>query len=128
MFFKKGVHFLVKGLLIPCLYVAFFFVQLFFNFDFSASQKNSSQTHVYQNVKGQQAEQYAVQLNKTTSAQTNIRLNKRFEPSNFPDFNFPDVDLFIKYYTQVLIGHNYQESLITTFTLTSSLRGPPCII
>lgn len=127
MFCKKAAYHLFKGVLVACLYVAFFFVQLFFNFDFSSSQKNNSQTYFYQNVKGQQRDQRVIQIQRINSAKTNIRLNKRFQPSNFPDCNFPEVDLIVKYYTQISIGFNYQEALLNTVTHSASLRGPPAI-
>ncbi len=127
MLFKKQAYFLFKGILVAGLYVAFFFVQLFFNFDLSSSQKQNAQTYVSQNEKGQQSDQHTIKINKTNSVKKNIRLNKRFQPSGSLDFNFPAVNPIVKYCTPISIDFNYQEAILNTVTLSASLRGPPAI-
>lgn len=124
---KKEAYFLFKRVLVSCLYVTFFFVQLCYNFDFSSAQKHSFDNNVYQKISDQPSQHHPLQIKKADASKKNIRLNKRFHPSDFPDFDFPDFDIITKYYTQISIGHNYQEALLNTITLTASFRGPPAI-
>ena len=125
--YKKILYRILKGFVITNLYSAFFIVQLFFNFDFSLSKK-SFHNFEFQKLCSSQNAHQSFQSQKSITAKNNIRLNKRFQPSGFPECHYPDFDLITKFYTPISIGYNYKETLNNTVLLSSSLRGPPTTV
>lgn len=118
---------LLTRLLILILYVAFFFVQLLFNFDFSVYQKSNDSTSFTESIQNTNSKQHILKQAKTSIAKNNIRLNKRFEPKSIGDCDFPVVVLFVKYTSQISSGAYYGTAVLRSFLLTQSLRGPPVI-
>ncbi len=119
--FKFFKIFLVSGL-----YLSFFAVQLFFNFDLANSRKSNSENVAYQNLEtGSQA--HAFYQKASVSSKANIRLNKRFEPKSFPVCIAPVIEIGLFYYTPKKLGHFYEQRLISKIKLSTLLRGPPSI-
>ena len=124
-FTGHSVFFRLSKIAVLLLYIPFFVVQGFFNFD-NYSQNNyhyfptsftvnAVQNHVVK----------AIQENKQHDKKTQVRLNKRFHPENVLycvgiDFETRDYNLLkhsLSYYT---------DPLLSLFPLsTCPLRGPP---
>ncbi len=123
MAYKKHIYGLMKGLLLAALYTAFFAVQLFFNFDLS-SQKNNSIIYAVQHISTQHHAAPVFKYQKSVTAKSNIRLNKRFQPSSIPDCLFPEFAVNVKY-NEPAVSNLYKEALSNSVSLSSYLRGPP---
>ncbi len=120
---RKQVYNLLKGFSVVVLYTAFFAVQLFFNFDLS-SQKNNSASYAVQHISTQHHTAPVFEYQKSVSAKTNIRLNKRFQPSSIPDCLFPEFAVNVTY-NEPAFSNLYKEALSNSVSLSSYLRGPP---
>ena len=123
MFNGKQVYNLLKGFLVTTLYTAFFAVQLFFNFDLSSS-KNNPPNYTVQRISAQKQATTVCKYQKSVSVKNNIRLNKRFQPSNIPYCAFPELAVNVTYH-EPIVCKIYKEALSNSASLSSYLRGPP---
>ncbi len=107
------------------LYLAFFAVQIFFNFDIAQKKANPRYT-VFAKVSAGHAEN--IKQDKTKSAPTNkARLNKRFQPSSIPVF-FHELVIVPVIYAQLKLTALSEGNLYSfVFLSTHTLRGPPAI-
>jgi hypothetical protein len=112
--------------LIAAVYAVFFAVQLNFNFDvFTASVKEGIQYKKdYKNKNTK--ENKTVQESKSSSPHSNIRLNKRFQPTIIGTV-FTVADPVIQYLFDTSISYYYDENLLSAVSLSYSLRGPPVL-
>jgi len=122
---RKQVYNLLKAFPVVAIYTAFFAVQLFFNFDLS-SQKNNSIIYAVQHISTQHHAAPVFKYQKSVTAKTNIRLNKRFQPSSIPDCLFPELTVNVRY-KEPAVSSLYKEALSNTVSLSFYLRGPPVI-
>lgn len=135
--FSKGLHYMkrkgqniffgIPRMIVLLLYIPFFLVQGFFNY-YSPLQHNNEQVKTsYQKTIAHLYCATIQQVAKATGNQSNIRLNKRFQPANAPlciveSFEVP------YYFNQVKLFHNYPDPLLPSFhLLTKTLRGPPAV-
>lgn len=123
---KSIITKLLKLSLISGIYLSFFVVQLFFNFDFSSSPKKNSLWLSYHNsISLKKGITYF--QNSTISVKANIRLNKRFEPNSIPDCIAPVIEIIIFYNMPEKLGIYREQSLLSSIKLSELLRGPPSI-
>jgi hypothetical protein len=125
IFNKKRNKFAFYALIIA-VYTGFFAVQLNFNFDvFTASVKEGVQFKKdYKNKNSK--ENTTVKESKSSSPHSNIRLNKRFQPTIIGTV-FTVADPVIQYLFDTSISYYYDENLLSAVSLTYSLRGPPVL-
>jgi hypothetical protein len=124
---KQTIADFLKVFLITGLYLSFFAVQLFFNFDLSNTKKTFSAEFGFHhsNVNGKKV--LNSYQNSSVSAKANIRLNKRFEPKSIPFFIAPVTEINLFLYMPEKLGHYFEESVLSSIQLSSLLRGPPAI-
>jgi hypothetical protein len=109
---------------ILAVYLLFFFVQIFYNLDVSArspagcfkGQCISASAHLLHNAKS---------CRENKPGHTKVRLNKRFQPSQFIMPSLPEMVcklvVFIPLKSAVYIADHYISAAVNTY----SLRGPP---
>lgn len=117
----------LKVFLILGIYLSFFAVQLFFNFDLSRSQKSTVGRIALQN-QDTGSTGHAWYQKSSITAKANIRLNKRFEPKSIPDCIAPVFEICFFFYSPEKLGYNYNQSLLTSNKLVVLLRGPPSLL
>ncbi len=123
---KNNIKWIVK-LPVLVLYVLFFTVQIFFNFDTGSRSliigENSFHTGFFKSLTKENVKQGEVK----TPAKTKIRLNKRFQPSSVPGvpvFKTEILPNFGEPAQTILCTANLHASV---FHYTHSLRGPPVV-
>jgi hypothetical protein len=112
-----------KAIVLP-LYVSFFIVQLFFNFDIANHSSNNPFFAPYKITTHRSSS--VDKTNKGKSVQQTIRLNKRFEPQTVPAYN----NIVIKSPVDYLDKNNYVSYaafIPASFLLPQSFRGPPVV-
>lgn len=115
-----------KVFLIIGIYLSFFSVQLFYNFDLSRYQKsNFGRISIHNSDAG--AKGNASYQKSSFTAKANIRLNKRFEPKSIHDCIAPVYEIPFFFYLPEKIGDNYDQRLLSSIRLSVLLRGPPAI-
>ncbi|MDE3124694.1 MAG: hypothetical protein KGK14_04200 [Bacteroidota bacterium] len=122
--FYKAYNLIVK-LLFFTLYILFFGVQLLFNFDaVPEDQIIDTELHVHDLFQPHQYFNKAIYTHNTSQRGDNIRLNKRYQPETVAATTFfvfsiiPLLFICIPYC-------KYQESFVSYFQYTPTLRGPP---
>jgi len=124
--FYKTYGFISKSFLLG-IYVAFFSVQLFFNFD-AGSQDQIIYSHFHQNSYGH-ANPHVVRMisycHSSSQQDDNIRLNKRYQPEIVPDGCIILCRLYVEYAEKPFLAFDHNESLLTSIRLSKPLRGPP---
>ena len=116
----------MKIFLISGLYLSFFAVQLFFNFDLANSQKRYS-TSAEQYHQNTISKGHSVFQKSTVTSKANIRLNKRFEPKSFQVVITPVIEIGSYYYMPFELGLYSEYNFNSNIRLSASLRGPPSI-
>jgi hypothetical protein len=109
------------------LYVSFFAVQLFFNFDIANNPGSITCGSLYKTASV--GHQYA-SVHKTNPAKDkkpSIRLNKRFSPKDIPAYNPFIVQSPVYYLTEKLFVAAPGVFIPATFLLSQSFRGPPVV-
>ena len=117
----------LKVFLIIGIYLSFFAVQLFFNFDLSKSQKSNFGRIALHNQDATGSKGHTLYQKSSITAKANIRLNKRFEPKSIPDCIAPVFEICFFFYSPKKIGYNFDQSLLASNKLVVLLRGPPAI-
>lgn len=116
-------------LLCTVVYVAFYIVQLFFNFD-NTVHLNSSTSSASVNIFSIANKNILTEKNTSPSAvKVFFRLNKRFQPKNISVCNVGIISHAVLVYP-ILMGTLYSihiENMATTFLDSYPLRGPPSI-
>jgi hypothetical protein len=124
---ERSIFFGIPKMIVLLVYLPFFLVQGFFNY-YSPVQQNkeqvkSSYEKAVSHLKGTTLHQVV----KVTGNQSNIRLNKRFQPASTP---LCIVESFeVPYYIKgIKLFNNYPDPLLPSFhLLTKTLRGPPAV-
>lgn len=124
---KLTISKFLKVFLISGLYLSFFAVQLFFNFDLANTQKSLSRGFALYNSDGGNNSAHSFYQKSSVTSKANIRLNKRFVPKSFPVCIAPVIEIGMFYYMPDKLGHYYEQSLLSTIRLSALLRGPPAI-
>ncbi len=106
------------------LYLAFFTVQLFFNFDLhSTANKKLTSSVDYSSFKIKKGSFFITKSN--VLSKSNNRLNKRFEPKSIGEC----VPLFVSfsycYYGTETFGYYYRINFLSDFPYSNGKRGPP---
>lgn len=123
---KLNIFSFFKIFLLSGLYLSFFIVQLFFNFDLANNQKSNLDNVGYQSIEtGLQS--HAFYQKPTVSSKANIRLNKRFEPKSFPYCFAPIIEIDFIYLSPINLAQCGEQSFISHINLSTPLRGPPSI-
>lgn len=105
-------------------YALFFLVQFFFNFDIA---NHTNYGNFLSSSVSTSKHQSSVKADVQKNKQTNIRLNKRFQPANALPFK-PFVLEVIVCYVQTEHLLNYQNpKLPQSGLITRRLRGPPVV-
>ncbi len=123
---KKTIYKLLKVFLISGLYISFFAVQLFFNFDLANSQKRystSTELHHQDAI----SKGHSVFQKATVTSKANIRLNKRFEPKSFQVVITPVIEIGSYYYMPLELGLFSENNFTSYNRISTFLRGPPSI-
>ena len=109
-------------------YLLFFSVQLFFNLDISPKHFTNGQLQseiiTYKTV---HAENFRKRVDKTP-VKSNIRLNKRFQPSSIPCTVAVVAEVSVLYEEPLKIGSYSRSRYSFVFLYTHSLRGPPVVV
>jgi hypothetical protein len=125
---ERNIFFGIPKIIVLLVYLPFFLVQGFFNY-YSPAQYNKEQVKTNNEktvsyLKGTTLHQVA----KVTGNQSNIRLNKRFQPASTPLCIIESFELPC-YYKQVKLFYNYPDPHLPSFhLLTKTLRGPPAVV
>lgn len=127
MLLKKEIYKPLRGLFTACLYIAFFTVQLFFNFDLQASQAHDLQGNLFQNVVAQNTSHQFFKQKVSVTGKTNVRLNKRFEPESIADCEVPSITISFVRNAPLSLAYYYNDAILSAVTLSISLRGPPVL-
>lgn len=126
-FDKKNILFIFCRFYLLLLYIPFFIVQGFLNFDAQCYyHANSTYTRFGAESKNQQEISY-YNTNKLLNKKVCIRLNKRFQPENAPILITPFLEMAV-YCTNTNILYTYPDPISTSpHLLANKLRGPPVI-
>ena len=123
---NKTIYKLLKVFLIAGLYLSFFAVQLFFNFDLANSQKRySSRTELEH--KNDHPNGIALFQKSNFTSKANIRLNKRFEPKSFQVVITPVIEIGLYFYMPQVLGQFSENNFTSNICISAFLRGPPSI-
>jgi len=106
------------------LYVSFFIVQLFFNFDISNHSNNS----YYPNNAQSQAFSGIHKINTGKETRQTIRLNKRFQPQAMLVYNAVTIKAPVHYFIANTYSHYSNRLIPSIITSAQSLRGPPSVV
>ncbi|MBY0480589.1 MAG: hypothetical protein K2Q21_04470 [Chitinophagaceae bacterium] len=117
---------IVKSALVSVLYLAFFTVQLFFNFDLHGAVNKKPYTNTASSASKIERETSFV-LRPFIISKSNNRLNKRFEPESIPECIVPSVFVSFSYYEPEILGSLYRITTLSIFPHTIEQRGPPCL-
>jgi hypothetical protein len=107
------------------LYVSFFIVQLFFNFDI-ANHSNAN-TFLSFNKSAAYQSLSILKANKEKGKKQTIRLNKRFEPKAIPAYNIIIEKPSLCYLETKPFVSNSFVVVHAPFLLSQSFRGPPVV-
>ena len=129
MLFKLTVHTRKAfQLLVAVVYIAFFTVQLFFNFDITwLNQSKQSNSIFYQQHTLLSSKDNSFSKKNDEENNAKPRLNKRFQPRSIEFIPVQSIDASIAF---ILMDHefnSYQSIQISSFVQHYSLRGPPAI-
>lgn len=126
-YYKKNILFIFSRFYLLLLYIPFFIVQGFFNFDTQGSHNTKTfNTSISVRSKTQQGVSY-FNTNKSPDKKAGIRLNKRFQPKNAPILISPSFELAV-YFIKANLFDTYTDPLFSpAHFLTKKLRGPPII-
>jgi hypothetical protein len=108
------------------LYISFFTVQLFFNFDIANHSINSPQLYSYKELSATRIAPVVVnKTNKGKTKQQTIRLNKRFEPQAILVHHGMEVKGPVYCSNIKLPGIRKKMILSSPYLYSQSFRGPP---
>lgn len=118
-----------KGIL-AIVYVAFFAVQLFFNFSISDFQQHTRQMIVASHPQKIAVKKTVLQnpAEKKDCNSSKLRLNKRFHPNSIEFIPLTTENSFVRYTNEEHNYFTYQSPLLSTYSETYFLRGPPIIV
>jgi hypothetical protein len=129
MNFKKHNHFFkLSKISVLLLYIPFFVVQVFYNFDTSRQPGSDLASPHYNNINAGQHNIAFSHTNKSQEKKLNIRLNKRFHPESAPCCTSVAIDVPVYFSSAILLSGYASPSLSSSSQLTWSLRGPPAIV
>jgi hypothetical protein len=107
------------------LYLAFFTVQIFFNFDIA--QKTTVAQKTYGAISVSSDRENIKQVSSKSLPTSKIRLNKRFQPSTIPII-FHDLVIVPVAYSELKLTSLSEGNLYAfAYLATHTLRGPPVI-
>ena len=107
------------------LYISFFIVQLFFNFDIANHSNNNPQLYSYKKLSATRITPVVNKTNKGKTKQQTIRLNKRFEPQAMLVYHGTEVKVPEYCFGIKQPGISRELILPTPYLHPHSLRGPP---
>ena len=109
------------------LYISFFAVELFFNFDFGNNSGTPTFLLSYSNVASRHSFAGKEKTNKAKEKKQTTRLNKRFEPQTILAYNRTDIKSPV-YFLETKTFLFYSDVCIpASFLLPQSFRGPPVV-
>ena len=109
------------------LYIPFFVVQGFFNFDTPFSYKQTPTVTIGKQVAGKKATP-SFHSDKANNKERSIRLNKRFQPESAPVI-LPPISKEAIYLVKANIFYTYPDPLLlSSHLLANKLRGPPAVV
>jgi hypothetical protein len=108
------------------LYISFFTVQLFFNFDI-ANHFNSTDLLFSKNIASTKTSALSKEK-KAKGKKQSIRLNKRFEPKAMPAYNVVVIKSPCRYLGTKLFVSPADVFIPAPFLLSQSFRGPPSVV
>lgn len=123
---KKNISSILSKAFVLLLYVAFFGVQLFFNFD-TGNNADSNAFYSYQGFAGNIYSHTIKQTNRTKNKKATVRLNKRFQPESIPAWNTILIKAPVCYIQTRIRNLPTDQHFSTSDLLTRSLRGPPVV-
>jgi hypothetical protein len=124
---KKIYHHWIVKLTVLVLYLLFFAVQIFFNFDTGSQPLFAGQSTFHTVIIRSGSSENIKQGVVSPPVKTKIRLNKRFQPSCIPGLSVINTEMpvfFAEPAQTILCAGNLYASV---FQYTHTLRGPPVV-
>jgi hypothetical protein len=120
---KQDIFFCLAKLPLLFLYLSFFFVQLFYNFDIANHPAETNTISLHKNNQ-ETVKKAATPADKKIS----FRLNKRYQPQAAITCNDITVDQVICYVSSKLHVHYCSGFIPSATPLAHALRGPPAVV
>jgi hypothetical protein len=123
---RQNISLLYNKVFALFLYIAFFGVQLFFNFDTGKGPVTTIQYYSYSS-QNSSALSHIKQTNKNNRKQITVRLNKRFQPESTLVLNTISIKTPVCYIEKANKFIPFDQYIPTSNLLTKCLRGPPAV-
>ena len=109
------------------LYISFFAVELFFNFDFGNNSGTTTFLLSYNNAAVRHCFTGKEKTNKAKDKKQTTRLNKRFEPQTILAYNRIDIKSPVCFLETKTFLFYSDVCMPASFLLSQSFRGPPFV-
>jgi hypothetical protein len=110
------------------LYLIFFAVQVFYNYDIVQASGKHFGTSIFQAAGTTRHAAFEKHTDSGKKQQSKIRLNKRFQPATAPAVNAFSISAPICYTTASRPPAYSSPYIATPLLLTGTLRGPPASV
>jgi hypothetical protein len=124
---KKNISSFITKAFALLLYISFFGVQLFFNFDTGKGPATTIHYYSYNTVNSS-FPSHIKQTNKANTKQAIVLLNKRFHPENILAWNNTSIKAPLNYVETTIKYVAFNEHIPSSDHTTYSLRGPPFVV
>ena len=126
-FKQQQIFFGYSKISVLLLYIPFFIVQGFFNFDTTIRYKETASTTINKQVFNQK-KSISFNSDKTKNKEGHIRLNKRFQAGNAPVVVPPILEITAYFITANLFYTYPDPKLSSSHFYVKKLRGPPAVV
>ncbi len=124
---NKNMLFHFSKFYLLIIYIPFFIVQGFFNFDIHTSFLTKSiSSNISTRIKKQPTVAY-FNTNKSKDNKASIRLNKRFQPEDSPILISPAFEMTVYFISSGLFYCYPDPEVADSHLLSNKLRGPPVV-
>lgn len=113
--------------IILVLYVSFFIVQLFFNFDITNNSRNATFFSLHKNVAAEHRLSIVTKADTAKGKRQTVRLNKRFKPNTILAYTLFDIKSPACYLETKSFVFDRGIFIPSSFLLPQFFRGPPVV-
>ena len=125
---QQHIFFWMAKLPLLLLYISFFTVQLFYNFDIANHSVNATQNSIQKTAKQKDGQATVKKTNSSSEKKTSFRLNKRYHPQPAIVCNTLVYKPLICPISSKLHIHYSSVFIPSSLPSAHSLRGPPNVV
>jgi len=125
---KQHISFWLARLPLLLLYISFFAVQLFYNFDIANHPEHIAGASFQKNAIGKNSHVIVKKGSLPNDKKTNFRLNKRYQPRDVVTCNSFIIKPLVCFVTSKLHVHYSNGFIPSSLPTARSLRGPPVVV